>query len=151
MGLGAMKLADLEEYIRVVCGLLRGETLETTIEGKRRKLRLLNPDAGLINTSDPIKLHVSAYGPKSQALAARLGAGWKSFVSDLPNALSVLDGMKATWREAGRADQPLYATAWTCGCVLGRGEPLDSPRAVAQAGPRAAVLLHRAADLDMEG
>ena len=45
----------------------------------------------------------------------------------------------------------LYATAWTCGCVLQVGEPADSPRAVAQAGPRAAVLLHRAADLDMEG
>ena len=49
MGLGAMKLADMEEYIRVVYGLLNGETLETTIEGKRRKIRFLNPDAGLIN------------------------------------------------------------------------------------------------------
>ena len=29
MGLGAMKLADMEEYIRVVYGLLNGETLET--------------------------------------------------------------------------------------------------------------------------
>lgn len=151
MGLGAMKLAELEEYIRVVYALLREETVETVIEGKRRKIRLLNPDAGLINTHDPIRLHVSAYGPKSQALAARLGGGWKSFVSDVPNALSELDGMRAIWREAGRDDDELYATAWTCGCVLEPGEPVDSPRAVAQAGPRAAVLLHRAADLDMAG
>ncbi|MGA9868003.1 MAG: LLM class flavin-dependent oxidoreductase [Acetobacteraceae bacterium] len=151
MGLGAMKLAELEEYIRVVYALLREETVETVIEGKRRKIRLLNPDAGLINTHDPIRLHVSAYGPKSQALAARLGGGWKSFVSDVPNALSELDGMKAIWREAGRDDDALYATAWTCGCVLEPGEPVDSERAVAQAGPRAAVLLHRAADLDMAG
>ena len=35
--------------------------------------------------------------------------------------------------------------------MLEPGEPADSPRAMAQAGPRAAVLLHRAADLDMEG
>jgi 5,10-methylenetetrahydromethanopterin reductase len=35
--------------------------------------------------------------------------------------------------------------------VLADGEPADSPRAMAQAGPRAAVLLHRAADFDMEG
>jgi 5,10-methylenetetrahydromethanopterin reductase len=35
MGLGAMKLADMEEYIRVVYGLLNGETLETNVEGKR--------------------------------------------------------------------------------------------------------------------
>lgn len=151
MGLGGMKLADLEEYIRVVYGLLRGETLETTVESKKRKIRLLNPDAGLINTTDPIKLHVSAYGPKSQALTAQLGAAWKSFVSDVPNALAELDGMKQVWADAGRAGEPLYATAWTCGCVLEPGETLDSPRVLAQAGPRAAVLLHRAADVDMQG
>ena len=64
------------------------------------------------------------------------------------------------WRRSKAAEEledgrpstgDLYATAWTCGCVLGEGEPLDSPRAVAQAGPRAAVMLHRAADFDMEG
>ena len=151
MGLGAMKLADMEEYIRVVYGLLNGETLETNIEGKRKKIRFLNPDFGLINTHDPIRLHVSAYGPKSQALTAKLNAGWKSFVSDVPGAMTVLESMQQSWKAAGRSAGDLYATAWACGCVLADGEPADSPRAVAQAGPRAAVLLHRAADLDMEG
>ena len=37
MGLGAMKLADMEEYIRVVYGLLDGETSRPTIEGKRAR------------------------------------------------------------------------------------------------------------------
>src|SRR3954464_1022522 len=36
MGLGAVKLADREEYIRVVQALWRGESVETEIEGKRR-------------------------------------------------------------------------------------------------------------------
>lgn len=151
MGLGAMKLADLEEYVRVVYGLLREETVETSIEGKRRKIRLLNPDAGLINTQDPVRLHISAYGPKSQALTARLGAAWKCFVADVPGALSALDSMRGSWREAGQPEGSLYTTAWTCGCLLEPGETADSPRAMRQAGPRAAVLLHRAADLDMEG
>ena len=93
MGLGAMKLADMEEYIRVVYGLLNGETLETTIEGKRKKVRFLNPDFGLINTRDPIRLHVSAYGPKSQALTAKLNAGWKSFISDVPGAMTTLESI----------------------------------------------------------
>jgi len=35
--------------------------------------------------------------------------------------------------------------------VLGPGEPCDSPRAMAQAGPRAAVVLHRAADEAIAG
>src|SRR5437773_2945777 len=43
MGLGAMKLADMEEYIRVVYALLAGETVETPIEGKRRKIPLPQP------------------------------------------------------------------------------------------------------------
>ena len=151
MGLGAMKLADMEEYIRVVYGLLHNETLETTIEGKRKKIRFLNPDFGLINTTDPVRLHVSAYGPKSQALTAKLNAGWKTFVSDVPEALKGLESMQQSWAQAGHAPGDLYATAWSCGCVLADGEPADSPRAMAQAGPRAAVLLHRAADQDMEG
>ena len=118
---------------------------------RRRKIRFLNPEVGLINTKDPIPLHISAYGPRSQALTAKLNAGWKSFVSDVPGAMGALEGMQQSWNAAGRSAGDLYSTAWTCGCVLGDGEPADSPRAVAQAGPRAAVLLHRAADFDMEG
>ena len=151
MGLGGIKLAEMEEYIRVVYGLLNGETLETVIEGKQRKIRFLNPDAGLINIQDPVKLHVSAYGPKSQKLVGKLGAAWKTFISDVDGGLTALQGMRKDWAEAGRAQSDLYTTAWVCGCVLEPGEPADSPRAMAQAGPRAAVLLHRAADLDMEG
>ena len=101
MGLGAMRLADMEEYIRVVYGLLNGETLETNVEGKRKKIRFLNPDFGLINTHDPIRLHVSAYGPKSQALTAKLNAGWKSFVSDVPGAMNALESMQQSWKAGG--------------------------------------------------
>jgi len=151
MGLSAMKLADMEEYIRVVYALLNGETVETEIEGKQRKIRFLNPEIGLIDTSDPVRLHVSAYGPRSQKLVARLNAGWKTFFSDVPGALAQLANVQTTWQSAGRAPSDLYATAWTCGCVLAEGETADSERAVAQAGPRAAVALHRAADEDLEG
>src|SRR5579862_767360 len=151
MGLGAMKLADMEEYIRVVYALLRGEIVETEIEGKERKIQFLNPDAGLFNTSDPIPLHVSAYGPRSQKLTAKLGAHWKNFIQDVPGALGAIDGMKKDWAAAGRSADSLYATAWVCGCVLQPGEALDSPRATLQSGPRAATLLHRAADAEQQG
>jgi 5,10-methylenetetrahydromethanopterin reductase len=151
MGLSAMKLADMEEYIRVVYALLNNETVETIIEGKRRKIRFLNPEIGLIDTRDPVRLHVSAYGPKSQQLVARLNAGWKTFFSDVPGALAQLENVQASWQSGGRAAADLYATAWTCGCVLADGETAGSARALAQAGPRAAVALHRAADEDMEG
>jgi 5,10-methylenetetrahydromethanopterin reductase len=151
MGLGAMKLSEMEEYIRVVYALLAGDTVETEIEGSRRKIRFLNPEIGLIDTKDPIPLHVSAYGPRSQALTARLGARWKCFIQDVPGALGAIDGMRQAWAAADRPQGDLYATAWVCGCVLRPGEPADSPRALAQAGPRAATLLHRAADAEQQG
>lgn len=151
MGLGAMRLKEFEEYIRVMLALLREETVETEIEGARRKIRLLNPDLGLIDTRTPMRLHLAAAGPKARALTARLGAGWINFFSDVPHAVGMLREMQEAWAAAGQAREALAATAFVLGCVLEEGEPCDSPRAVAQAGPRAAVMLHRAADEALSG
>ena len=55
---------------------------------------------------------------------------------------------------AGRprpARSDLSATAFALGCVLAPRRAGDSPRAMAQAGPRAAVVLHRAADEALAG
>jgi 5,10-methylenetetrahydromethanopterin reductase len=151
MGLGAIKLADMEEYIRIVQGLLAGELLEAEFEGQRKKIKFLNPDLGLINIADTIPLHVSAYGSKSRALVAKLGAAWLNFVSDVETAVAGLEDMRSSWSKAGRDLSDLIATEFALGCVLEEGEPFDSPRAMAQAGPRAAVVLHRAADEAISG
>jgi 5,10-methylenetetrahydromethanopterin reductase len=145
-----MKLKDFEEYTRVMMALLREETVETEIEGTRRKIRLLNPELGLIDTRTPMRLHLAAAGPRARALTARLGAGWINFFSDVPAAVAMLAEMQQAWTAAGQA-KALEATAFVLGCVLAEGEPYDSPRAIAQAGPRAAVLLHRAADEALSG
>src|SRR5438874_9645956 len=103
MGIGALKLAEMEDYIRTVYALLAGETVETQIEGKRRKIRFLNPEIGLFNTKDPIPLHISAYGPKSQALTARLNANWKCFIQDVPGGIAAIESMQRSWAAAGRS------------------------------------------------
>src|SRR3979409_1292115 len=128
MGLGAIKLADMEEYIRVVYARLAGETVETPIEGKRRKIRFLNPEIGLFNTKDPIPLHISAYGPKSQALTAKLNASWKCFIQDVSGGIAAIEGMQQAWHDAGHAAGDLYATAWLCGCAFTPAEPHRTPR-----------------------
>ncbi|HJU19060.1 MAG TPA: LLM class flavin-dependent oxidoreductase [Stellaceae bacterium] len=151
MGLGALRLAEMADYIRLVYGLLDGETVETAFEGKRRKIRFLNPELGLINTRDPIPLFLSAYGPRSRALTAEMKAGWLDFVGDVASGAAHVADMRQKWQQAGHALVELSATAFALGCVLAEGEPADSPRAVAQAGPRAAVLLHRAADAAIFG
>jgi 5,10-methylenetetrahydromethanopterin reductase len=151
MGLPAVKLADMEEYIRVVQTLLQGDTVETRIEGKPRAIRFLSPELGLTNTHDPIALYIAATGPRARALTAKLGAGWIDNVADVERGAASLAQMRTTWDQAGRARDALTAVAWIGGAVLEDGEPPDGPRGMAMAAPRAAMLLHRAADAALAG
>ena len=98
MGLGAVKLADMKEYIRVVMALLRGETVEAEIERKKRLIRLLNPELGLINTRDPIPLYIAASGPRGRKLTAKLDAAWIDNVADVERGIATLE--QTTWVEA---------------------------------------------------
>lgn len=151
MGQGAIRLAEMEDYIRVVTALLRAETVAAPLEGRTHLIRFLNPELGLTNLADPVALHVSAYGPRAMALTAKLGAGWLNFVGDEASGARAAEAMRTAWRAAGRDTATMTAVAFALGCVLEPGEPLDGPRAMAQAGPRAAVLLHRAADAALSG
>jgi 5,10-methylenetetrahydromethanopterin reductase len=151
MGFGAIKVKDMETYVDQVYGLLRRETVEFEMEGQKKKIRFLNPELPLFNTRDPIKLHFSAFGPRTRALTAKMKAGWIDFVGKVENGVTEVQAMQQAWREAGHAMSDLYTTAFALGCVLADGEPADSERAMAQAGPRAAVMLHRAADEALTG
>ncbi len=151
MGLGAMKQADMADYIRVVMALLDGETPDFEVEGHRRKITFLNPELGLINLRDRVRLHISAYGPRGRDLTARLGAGWLNFVGDVAGGVAAMAAMQGSWAKAGREPGALTAVAFALGCILEDGEAADSARSMAQAGPRATVLLHRAADEALSG
>lgn len=151
MGLRPVKLADMEEYIRVVRGLLAGATVEWTLEGKRRRIRFLNPEIGAINIEDAIPLHVSAMGPRAQQLTAKLDAGWIHATANVAHAKAGIGAMRAAWREAGRDVADLRATTAIAGCALQDGEPYDSPRAKAQAGPTAMIGLHNIVERDEFG
>jgi 5,10-methylenetetrahydromethanopterin reductase len=151
MGLRPVKLADMAEYVRVVQGLLAGETLDWTFEGQRRTIRFLNPEIGAINIQDPIPLHVAAMGPRARRLAATLGAGLVHATGSVGHGQASIADMQAAWREAGRDPAALHATSAIAGCVLRDGEAADSPRAKAHAGPTATVVLHNLVEREMFG
>jgi 5,10-methylenetetrahydromethanopterin reductase len=151
MGLGAVKLADMEDYVRIIQALWRGETVEFLVEGKRRKIRLLNPELGLINIQDEMPTFIAASGPKARALTAKLGAGWIDNVADAERGAATLEQMRSAWQAAGREREALTSVAWIGGALLEEGEPADGPRGMALAAPRAAMLLHRAADTTLAG
>jgi alkanesulfonate monooxygenase SsuD/methylene tetrahydromethanopterin reductase-like flavin-dependent oxidoreductase (luciferase family) len=150
LGLPAVTLKRLEDYIRVVRGLLAKETVEWSEEGGTHKIRFINPELKLINLDDPIPFHLSAFGPKGRALAAKLGLGWMSG-GNPRGAAAALGDMQERWREAGRDTQDLYSTTFGNGCVLAEGEAADSPRARAQAGPSATMIFHDLAEEDELG
>jgi 5,10-methylenetetrahydromethanopterin reductase len=150
MGLGAIPLARFETYVRRVQALLAGDTIDWDGEGKVRKVRFLNPDVGLINLDDPIPLYLSAFGPKARRLTAELGAGWINFGADVERAARELTEMRTAWQAAQRS-APLSSTFFSLGCVLAPGEPPTSPRALAQAGPLAAVFFHNLVETTARG
>jgi 5,10-methylenetetrahydromethanopterin reductase len=142
LGVGPVKLAGMEEYIRIVQGLLAGETLEWDFEEKRRKIRFLDPGIGAVNIKDPIPLHISAFGPRGRKLTAKLGAGWIMGTANVPHGKAGIADMQKSWSEAGRDISTLQATGTLSGCILKDGESPDSPRAKAQAGPHAIMAMH---------
>ena len=151
MGLRPVTLADMREYIRVVQGLLAGDTLEWTFEGKRRKIRFLNPEISVFNVTDPIPLHISALGPRGRRLTAELGASWLCATGSVPHAKAVVADMQAAWRGADVDPATRVATMFTGGSVLKDGEAYDSPRVKAQTGPHATIALHNLVELEQFG
>jgi 5,10-methylenetetrahydromethanopterin reductase len=142
MGLGPMKLSEMREYIRVVYGLLKGEMVEWEHENQRRKIRFLNPEFGMINLTDRIPLHISAFAPKARKLTAEIADGWITFTASPHRAAHDAEALAQACREAKRDPQSLYKTTFALGCVLGAGESATGARAKAQAGPMAVVTLH---------
>ena len=71
MGLRPVRLGDMEEYVRVVCGLLAGETLEWTFEevrylsNHRGHLMFLRPEEQAICTAELIRA-TTFTGPKAE-------------------------------------------------------------------------------------
>ena len=146
MGLRAMPLREMADYIDVVRALLAGETTQWQDAERSHKIRFLNPELGLINITDPIPLHVSALGPRGRRLTAEFGAGWMNTVRNVTDAVDALTDMQTAWSDKGRDREDLYATAIAGGCVLADGESYDSPRSKAQAGPAAAMIFHNLAE-----
>jgi len=150
MGMNAIKLKDMEGYVDEVYGLLAGDTVETVIEGQTRKIRLLNPEAGLINTKDPIELHMSAMGPNARKTCARMKAGYINFFADTDMANADLGKMRDEWTAAGNTGD-FHSTALTLGRVLEDGEPHDSEKSMAQAGTVVSVAFHNFVEMEERG
>lgn len=151
MGMNAVKLRDMSDYVNQVMALLDEQTVEIPIENQTRKMRLLHTDRGIINTRDPIEVHMSALGPKARATCSALNAGWITFSGNEHAAVADLQTMQQDWQQSGRDAAGLYSTVLTLGCVLNDGEAYDSERALAQGGPLPAIVFHNLVEAEERG
>jgi 5,10-methylenetetrahydromethanopterin reductase len=147
MGHPPLRIAEFDEYLRVLRPLLRGEETEMSWRGVTAPLAHLMPDHGFVRFDPPIPLHVSAFGPRSLELAAVHGDGMITAVPPDPVAIrglrqAVTARRQELGRPADRADFPM-ATLTTI-CVLETGEAVDSDRVRAQVGAFAISALHYA-------
>ena len=101
----------METYIHQVYGLLRRETVDFEMEGQKRKIRFLNPELPLFNTKDPIALHLSAFGPRTRALTAKLKAGWIDFVGKVENGIKEVEAMTARSTPCPTPGRALWGSA----------------------------------------
>ncbi len=142
MGLPALGVDYTARYIDAVTGLLARDTVEWSFNGRERKIRFLNPDRELINTSDPVLCHVAAAGPRMRELTAASGSHWISIYTHLAQARADVEAMDAAYRAADRDPARFRKTAFMFGAMLRDGETYDSPRIRQQAGPTAVMVLH---------
>ena len=107
MGLRAITLARMERYVQRVQQLVLGETITWSFEGQDRDIGFLNPEFDLVNTKDPIPLHVSALGPKARRMAAKLG-GFLGFPNlDSQSRAALVRGMMLNLALAGLLVTPM--------------------------------------------
>ncbi|NNL86364.1 MAG: LLM class flavin-dependent oxidoreductase, partial [Myxococcales bacterium] len=151
IGADAIPLAEMKEHIRVMRELWAGGTPEWDFEGTRRKIRFLNPETSRLHLADPIPLYVSAFGPKTRAYTAEVADGWMNFLFADEAAAQDARDIRERCSAGDRDPDSLHSVAFTLGCVLDEGEPADSPRAVAQAGPLVAAMLHNWAEAEERG
>ncbi|MDX3457114.1 LLM class flavin-dependent oxidoreductase [Streptomyces sp. ME02-8801-2C] len=129
MGQQPVSWAYLSRYVKTFRALLRGETAEW--EGG--PLRMLHTAESLPGTLDTIPVYIGAIGPKGMEIAASLGDG-----------LFVVGGVPEQAREFEKVSY------LTLGSVLEDGEPLNSERLRAAAGPGLAQVFHVSYELGGE-
>jgi 5,10-methylenetetrahydromethanopterin reductase len=147
MGHPPIGIDEFDRYLAELRRLLDGEEAQVSWRGRTAPARHLMPDDGFVAFEPRIPMYVSAFGPRSLALAARHGDGLVTSLPPNVDAVArVRDALDAVAAAIGRPldhDQFPVATLTTM-VVLEPGEAVDSDRVKAECGAFAMAALHYA-------
>ncbi len=150
MGQLPMKIADYAEHIRVIRGLLAGDTVDYTANGVTHPIQFQSLDLEHIDIEHPIPIHVGGFGPRAQALAGELGDG---LITGIPRGGTIPDALANVKRgadAAGRSLDGFETTALVNMLLLRKGETLESPRVIEEVGSSLMVNIHYLYDRFLE-
>jgi len=142
MGQLPMSIAAFETNIKVIKGLLLGETVTYEENGISEDIKFQSLELGHINLDDPIPLHVGGFGPKAQALAGKYGEG---LITGIPRGGTIPDALANVKVGADLADRPMddFETYALVNLLLLRqGETLKSDRVLDEVGSSIMVNIH---------
>jgi len=127
LGMPAAKLGELRTHVEVCRGLLSGATVPYQEGERRRMIRFLNPDSGMINLRNPIPIYVAASGPKTLELAGEIGDGVILFGTVGDSLLEyTLGHIRRGAERAGKRLEDLYILVLTAAHFTKPGESLAS-------------------------
>ncbi len=144
MGQKPMRLAAFEEYLRVLRGLLRGEEVDYEYGGRTAPIGMGMLEHGFMAVDPPVPIHVSGFGPKSQALAGAYGDGLVMSIPPEPAFMSrAIAAVRAGAQEKGRGlPNNFRFSSLTAAALLEPGEDLTSERVMRACGPWVTSSLH---------
>jgi len=143
LGQKPMKLAPFAEYIRVVRELLAGNEVDFTLNGETHPIRFQMREHRFIDLDHPIKLYISGFGPKTQALAGELADGLVSSLRYGATVPEILGNARRGAERVGRVLGPdFYFSAQQTLVLLQPGESLTSDRVLAECGASVITNLH---------
>ncbi|MDG2112748.1 MAG: LLM class flavin-dependent oxidoreductase [Actinomycetota bacterium] len=150
MGQLPMKVADYAEHIRVIRGLLAGDTVDYSANGITHDIQFQSLDLEHIDIDNHIPLHVGGFGPRAQALAGELGDG---LITGIPRGGAIPDALANVRRgadAAGRSMDGFETTALVNMLLLRPHETLETPRVVEEVGSSLMVNIHYLYDRHLE-
>ena len=142
MGQLPMTVAAFEAHLKVIRGLLSGETVNYEAEGIQEDIGFQSLELGHINLDDPIPIHVGGFGPRAQALAGAYGEG---LITGIPRGGSIPDclaNVKAGADRAGRSMHGFETYALVNLLLLRPGETLAAGRVLDEVGSSIMVNIH---------
>lgn len=150
MGQLPMTVADYREHLRVIKGLLAGETVEYTANGRTEDIVFQSLELGYVDVEHHIPIHVGGFGPRAQALAGEIGDG---LITGIPRGGAIPDALENVQRgadKAGRTLENFETTALVNMLVLPPDQTLDSPTTAEEVGSSLMVNVHYLYDLFLE-